>query len=545
LNIIGAIDLHKLRLDECVQDEELHHWAKYDNLTGIPNRMSFECFVTRALLDNTQQFAIGLIDLDGFKEINDTLGHQAGDQFLKDTASELMHLLRENDIAARLGGDEFALLIYGDNLDEGTEAVSKRLLKGIASIPAGKLEGMASASIGWSFYPDDGTTYSELLGHADDAMFAVKKAGKSGWTTYGGAVRDKVAKRASMRNMLPISIASGHIRFHLQPQSNLELQCITGVEMLVRWARDDGRWLPASDFILLLEEDPYLSRILGISALLEASSLRDRSPEDLRISVNIGEKHLFSRDFMRDIQEYCPAGHRITLEIKEKAALKDLSKTAKVILHLRKLGFSVSLDNVGKSGASLISIAHLDIDEMKIDKSLIHQMRYDYRIFNALAGINHMGRLSGIRMVAEGVSTGAELRTWHHIGGHTAQGYLISPPLPENAFLTWRSALSRLYKPKQDIWQEPNLAVYTHLNDPMPHTGGQPLELYPLSKWITQCLDYGDQAYLPEYKAIRSAIDRWHAAQQEHPRHVSTRLYERLLRELLTNHLQRTTTRVL
>ncbi|MBU2765791.1 EAL domain-containing protein [Acidithiobacillus ferrivorans] len=531
--------MHKLRLDECVLDEELHHWAKYDNLTGIPNRMSFECFVTRALLDDEQRFAIGLIDLDGFKEINDTLGHQAGDQFLKDTSAQLMHLLRDNDIAARLGGDEFALLIYGDNLEEGTEAVSRRLLKGIASIPAGKLEGMASASIGWSFYPDDGRTYSELLGHADDAMFAVKKAGKSGWTTYGGAVREKVAKRATMRNMLPISIASGHIRFHLQPQCDLDLQCISGVEMLVRWAREDGRWLPARDFIVLLEEDAYLSRILGISALLEANSLRERLPEDIRISVNIGEKHLLNRDFMRDIQEFLPDGNRITLEIKEKAALKDLSKTVKLIQHLTKLGFSVSLDNVGKSGASLVSIAHLDIKEMKIDKSLIHQMRYDYRVFNALAGITHMGRMSSIRMVAEGVSTGAELRTWHHIGGHTAQGYLISPPLPENAFMTWRSALSRVYQPQQDIRQEPNLAVYTHLNDPMPHTGGQPLELYPLSKWIRQGLDHGETACMSEYKAIEEALSRWHSAQQEQPHHGSTKIHERFLRELLINHLQR------
>lgn len=424
------------------RQQELLRLSLYDPLTGLPNRAYFERSATEAMARagrSGQGLALGIMDLDGFKEWNDLQGHRAGDELLRSVARRLREVIRQDEGVARLGGDEFGLLVTVENADT-LAAISARLLQ---TVRAADSEKHVTTSIGWAVYTP-ATSYAALLASADEALYAAKASGRNRFCLFGGEIAKGLERRLQIHQSLPNALAAKEIHFLLQPQVSSIAGTVEGVELLARWHTPKGI-LSATDFITDVERDPGLIRALGRYALSEAIEIRARlraAGHELRVAFNVGAHHFLHPAFLTETASALEgtSGEGLCIEVTENVALSDMHRAAQVIVKLKEMGFAVALDDFGTGYSSLNEAVHLPVDALKLDQRFIRSFRHDPNAFAVASAALLLGTLSGRRLIAEGIEEPDDLALWRHIGGDYVQGYLLSPPLPESDFYMWLPA---------------------------------------------------------------------------------------------------------
>ena len=440
----------RVALLQHADDVELRRLSYSDALTDLPNRTAFETHVRAQLAQSLGQgdtLAVGILDLDGFKVWNDTYGHAAGDVLLTTVAGRLARSVRGGDLIARLGGDEFGLVVRTAGADD-LAALSARLL---AAVIEGDPElERVSGSLGWAVAPRGGRDFSELLMHADEAMYAAKSAGRATFRIYEGEVAAHAERRLAVRHAFPLALEGGAIRFWMQPVADLAAARLLGFEMLARW-EDDSGVRPAAVFIAEVERDPALVRALGRHALATARRLRDVLADRgraLSMALNIGSGHLLHPGFTDDLQQLLgPSARGIVLEVTEAALIADLPRAQRVLQAAQAQGARIALDDFGSGHLSLQQAARLPVDELKLDRSLIAGLPTGSSEFAVASAAILLAHMLGKPLVAEGIETGEELELWLRMGGRYAQGYWLGRPMPESALADWIDALRLLPRP--------------------------------------------------------------------------------------------------
>jgi len=423
---------------------QIVHLSFHDALTDLPNRRTFKRKIEKAvdsLWISPGRFAVGILDLDGFKEVNDRLGHPAGDTLLVQVAKRLGETLRSTDTLARLGGDEFGLLLPEI---ENEDVFFDRLVK-ILQDPF-EIEGepvIISGSFGVTFSPPDMPNADLLLAHADLALYRVKNRGRNGWAPFQVEMEKALELRHRIRTEFERALSKDELLLHYQPQVNMTTGEVVGVEALVRWNHPERGLLLPSDFIDIVEKSDLIAP-LGNFVLEESLSQQRRWKEgglNLRVSVNIGARHFLSDSFQEDLERVVAERDSrpmpLEIEVTETETLKDLSQAQMVIEKCRALGIAVSLDDFGTGQASLTSLQNLSVGEIKIDQGFALKIRISPKSRAIVSSLVVVGRMMEIDVIVEGVETEEDGRSLIGMGCELAQGYGIARPMPAEEIPGW------------------------------------------------------------------------------------------------------------
>lgn len=447
-NYVGlATDITTLKEHQ----RELEHVAHYDSLTGLPNRLLFSDRLEQAMHRcecQSNSLCVVYIDLDGFKLVNDTYGHAAGDALLVTLSQRMQATLREGDSLARMGGDEFVAVLI--DLDEQEECLTilNRLLSA-ASEPvwihsnSGSVQTRVSASIGATVYPRDSADADLLLRHADQAMYLAKQAGKNRCHLFDVEHDAAVKSQREICEQIQRALQNDEFELYYQPKVNLVNFQIVGFEALIRWNRPDGIWMPGQ-FLPSIEHNT-LSIHIGewvISTALRQLQQWHSMGLALQMSVNVGAIQLQHPDFVSRLESLLqpyPASIRcnLDLEVLESSALGDMDAMAEKLRACTKLGVSFSLDDFGTGYSSLGYLKHLPTSTLKIDQAFIRDMLEDSddrAIVNAIIGL---AKSFGRTVIAEGVETQTHADQLLAMGCYLVQGYGIARPMPTSAVLDW------------------------------------------------------------------------------------------------------------
>lgn len=422
----------------------LTQMAMHDPLTGLPNRAlikdRLKYSITRAKRDKTP-VSIMMLDLDRFKEINDTLGHHVGDIFLVEIASRLCTVLREADTVGRLGGDEFALILP-DTRGDAAETVAKKILAALEK-PL-EIEGSVlspAGSLGIATYPDHGLNESDLLRFADVAMYAAKRS-SSGYLSYNGKEDQNNHHQLTLVSEIRNAIKSNEFVLHYQPQIDLISGGVCRVEALARWPHPVQGMIAPDIFIPILEKTglikPFTYWALD-TALEQWSSWRAAGIQSLCMSVNISMHNICDPslpDQLADLlKKWNMPGRCLMLEITESCIMRDPDLVIGVLLRLRETGVNFSIDDFGTGYSSLMYLKRLPVTEIKIDKSFVIDMSTIKGDAAIVLSTIYLAQNLGLEVVAEGVETQQAYDTLCQLKCNTAQGYFISRPLPADKLL--------------------------------------------------------------------------------------------------------------
>ncbi|RIK84298.1 MAG: GGDEF-domain containing protein [Hyphomicrobiales bacterium] len=429
--------------------------AAHDALTGLHNRIfmrdHFEVLLKSAQRRG-ERLAVIQIDLDRFKQINDTLGHAAGDFVLTTTAQRMRAACRDSDICARLGGDEFVMVMPAAGSTRDIDDMARRILDRInqpilhegATIACG-------ASAGIAVYPVDADNASDLLVHADLALYAAKRQGGGSFAFFSGELRQELEHRKQLEHDLAEAIAAEQFSVYFQPQVSLADGGIAGVEALVRWRHPRRGMVRPDEFIPVAEKAgfmPAIGRIVVRKAVGEAASWHRAGIEFGRLAINVSGTELREPDFIdflfARLDEAGLPPHKLSLEIVESVILDD-EKTgiAAKLREIRARGVHLELDDFGTGYASLSHVSPSEIDRLKIDRRFVHNIDLDGENAKIVRAIADLARGLGIAIVAEGAETEAELSSLMSLGCDQVQGYSIAFPMPKAQAREWLSARRR------------------------------------------------------------------------------------------------------
>ena len=419
-----------------------HRQAVTDSLTGLPNRRLFldraERATAKARRDG-ERVGVMIIDLDRFKEVNDTLGHHSGDVMLQEIARRLTATVRESDTIARLGGDEFAVLLPDLADAAGAEAVASALSAAIAEpILLGDLSLDTEASIGIALFPGDGDDVDQLLQRADVAMYTAKSS-HLGHALYGPENDNYSPERLALVGELRRALGENELVLLYQPKVDLASGRISSAEVLIRWQHPGRGLLPPGEFVPLAELTtlirPLTLHVLN-RALLQVRDW-DRDGRDLTIAVNVSARNLLDPDFPEavaaclELWEVPPS--RLELEVTETVLMADPARALEVLHRLSAMGVSLSIDDFGTGYSSLEYLKRLPVNVLKIDKSFVLNMSDDVADAMIVRSTIDLARNLGLRVVAEGVEDQAAYDTLRGLGCHLGQGFLMSRPVTADA----------------------------------------------------------------------------------------------------------------
>ncbi|MDQ1404236.1 MAG: hypothetical protein QOG03_2552 [Actinomycetota bacterium] len=425
--------------------------ALRDSLTGLPNRECFYDRATLALADEPRRLAttsVLVIDLDRFKELNDTLGHRYGDRLLCLVGPRISPLLRPSDTIARLGGDEFALLLPDAGGSLAAQQVAERVVAALRE--PFNLEGLTytiDASCGHASSPDDGANVDDLLQHADVAMY-IAKAAHSGVVAYHPTLDINTPRRLAILNELPAAIAEGQLVLHYQPKTDIASGEVTGAEALVRWNHPVHGLVPPDEFIPAAEHSglikPLTSWVLN-TALAECRRWMDTNGDpgrdDLTVAVNLSARSLLDDTFPAELLEaltrHGVAPGLLSLEVTETAIMSDPQRAHAVLKQLHDLGVELSIDDFGTGYSSLAYLRFLPVSELKIDKSFVKHMREDTNDGVIVRSVIDLAHNLGLKTVAEGIEDQATLVQLTDLGCDVAQGYHLAYPMPAEDLDLW------------------------------------------------------------------------------------------------------------
>lgn len=421
----------------------LSHQARTDQLTGLPNRRALYSEASSRLTAADQTgTALLLMDLDRFKEVNDSLGHDVGDRLLIQVGLRLTRQLGPGDLLARLGGDEFAVLLAKGDTDD---AVVKAIVLRAAIAETFTLEGIAlhtNVSIGIACYPEQGTDFNGLLRKADMAMYKAKTS-RVGYHVYTNADDSDFGTRLRTLHELRVALKSDQLVLYYQPKLDLVTGEVNNVEALVRWNHPSRGLLQPGDFLPLVEEAGLMqemTRILLAQALDQAAVWMLREIR-LTISVNLSPSSLLDAALPERIAALLEArglpASALILEITEEYLMQDYDLARASLTRLRNIGVRISIDDFGTGYSSLAYLRDLPIDELKLDRSFLTPMQDDPRAAALVASTIDLAHSLDLRMVAEGVETADALAELSLFGCDQAQGYFISRPIPAAELVTW------------------------------------------------------------------------------------------------------------
>jgi diguanylate cyclase (GGDEF)-like protein/PAS domain S-box-containing protein len=430
------------------QEEQIAHQAYHDALTGLPNRTlandRIEVSLAHVKRGGTR-LAVLFLDLDNFKNVNDSLGHEWGDKLLLQVANRLVSQVREEDTVARLGGDEFLILVAAVADDEVVVDLTRRLLHSFAS--PFNLEGndlFVTASIGVAFYPEDGATAGVLTKHADIAMYQAKANGKNRYCLFTADLSERIAYLRQLENNLRQAIVQREFIVFFQPKIDPFTGLITGAEALARWRKADGVLVNPADFIPLAEETglivPLGEQVLDLACQM-MHTLNRLGYGDLTISVNLSPLQFVQTNLVERIfavlSKHGAASSQLELEITETAMMTNLTKTVETLNQLVAAGIAIAVDDFGTGYSSLSYLKRFPIQTLKIDRSFIRDLTSDPSDAQLVETIILMAHNLGITVVAEGVESPEQLEWLKQCGCEQIQGYWFSKPLPAESFLTF------------------------------------------------------------------------------------------------------------
>jgi diguanylate cyclase (GGDEF)-like protein len=424
--------------------DRLRHAALHDELTGLPNRTAFNRDLHEAIQQRTEssKVAVLLMDLDRFKDINDTLGHHQGDEVLTAVAARLGRLMRSADTLARLGGDEFAVLLT--SVDDVEEAVAiARRVGAVVGEPysLGSLSVTIGATVGIAMCPDDGADASTLLQRADVAMYTAKGGGGVG--IYSTDRDNYSPGRLALVGELQAAINSGQLELYWQPQADIQSGVVVGAEALLRWQHPEIGFVAPEEFVGLAERTGLI-RPLTLFVLRSATAQWRAWHDagfDWAISVNLSARNLIDPNLVDDVatalrDSAMPPSH-LTLEITETSVMADIDRSLAVLESLAHLGVRLSVDDFGTGYSSLTYLKRLPVDEVKIDKSFVMNMERDEDDRVIVRAVIDLAANLGLKVVAEGVETQTAWNMLAESGCSVGQGYFLSRPVPAGQFLTW------------------------------------------------------------------------------------------------------------
>jgi diguanylate cyclase (GGDEF)-like protein len=425
-----------------LQRSVIERRADHDGLTGLPNRILFGDRLSRALAHarrNELPVAVMVVDLDRFKGVNDSLGHAAGDELLRQTARRMRAAVRDEDTVARLGGDEFALLLPHVSGVDGAMAVARRLLASFAEpIELAGQQVAVSPSIGISLFPQDGDDAESIMEGADAAMYRAKEQGRNTFEIFSPALRQEANEHLALEAALRRGLAAGEFVLYYQPKVNLKTGRITGAEALVRWNHPEKGLLYPGSFVPLAEQTGLvgaLGEFVIAAACEQLAAWRAAGLSDLTVAVNVSARELGEQlvDYVtRALRLSGIPGHSLELELTESAALDSLELTVQVIQALRALGVTCSIDDFGTGYCGLSYLNRLPIDALKIDRSFITELSGGSDTI--VAAVIALGHSLGLKVIAEGVETADQLAYLASRGCDEMQGYLFSKPIPAEEF---------------------------------------------------------------------------------------------------------------
>jgi diguanylate cyclase (GGDEF)-like protein len=410
--------------------------ARTDELTGLGNRRSFaeDCLAKLSTPKGSKRLCVLLIDLDGFKEVNDSLGHRCGDELLEIVGARLQHGLANRGAIARIGGDEFATSFAVTSIDEGVTIANELNMLLAEPITLDGVTVRIGASFGIAISPDHGVTPAELLRSADVAMFQAKES-RTLVCMYNAERDPNSRERLVMVDELRAAIEARELTLHFQPQLDLRTSRVRGVEALVRWKHPTRGLLYPDEIVSLAERVGLilpLTRAVLEQAIVEASRL-ERAGHHLQMSVNITRYDLVDDELPSFIYGLLAANRfppsRLTLEITESSVGEDPDNARRCIEKLRERGIGISIDDFGVGYSSMSQLLNLPIDELKVDKSFVQALGNDRRARAIVSSAIELARALDLKLVAEGIETSANLRILDEIGADIGQGWVIAQPL--------------------------------------------------------------------------------------------------------------------
>jgi diguanylate cyclase (GGDEF)-like protein len=423
---------------------EIEHLAYYDKLTGLPNRSLFSRLLERALVAarrHDRRVSLMFLDLDRFKNINDTLGHATGDALLKEVAQRVRAVLRASDAVCRLGGDEFVVLLTDVDGAETLSTVAHKLLGAIAMpYRLADQEFRVTASIGISTFPDDGSDEASMMKHADIAMYQAKEDGKNTFAFYADHLNGHSVERLAFESSLRHALDQGQLEVYYQPKVDCRSGCMTGVEALVRWQHPDlGLVLPGK-FIPTAEETGLIvpiGRWVLQSACQQQVEWCRQGLMPLNVSVNVSARQFADEHLLADVDKILAATGidpaRLEIEVTESMLMRDMRRGIDVLQAFKKRGIRLSIDDFGTGYSSLSTLKRFPVDTLKVDRSFIRELAVsegDRAIADAIIG---MGNTLGLTIVAEGVETGAQVDFLRERGCDEMQGFFFSRAVPAGA----------------------------------------------------------------------------------------------------------------
>ncbi|WP_448205623.1 putative bifunctional diguanylate cyclase/phosphodiesterase [Azospirillum sp. sgz302134] len=428
----------------------LQRLAHHDALTGLPNRILLADRMEQALAQGKRTgrtVAIGYLDLDGFKPINDRFGHHIGDILLQELARRMTDIMRAGDTLARLGGDEFVVLLPGLDGTEDCHICLNRLLAAVRQpihIPELTEALAVTASIGVTLYPLDDADPDTLLRHADHAMYQAKNKGRNCYRLYDPEEELHDVAGQANRDRIRAALHSGQFELYYQPKVNMRLGTVVGAEALIRWNHPEQGFLPPNEFLPLIEsanlETEVGEWVIRVALAQIAAWLADGNV--ITVSVNIAASHLLRPDFptrlaaaLADFPSVPP--QLLQIEVVETAALEDITHAKLTLDACRRLGVGSALDDFGTGYSSLTYLRHLPIDTLKIDQSFIRHLEEDADDLTIVKSIIVLAQGLGRAVIAEGVEKVEHGATLLTLGCELGQGYGIARPMRASAFLPW------------------------------------------------------------------------------------------------------------
>jgi diguanylate cyclase (GGDEF)-like protein len=409
-------------------------------LTGLPNRVLLRDRIQQAIAQahrGASQLAVLFIDLDRFKTINDSLGHQLGDRLLQSVASRILVCVREGDTVARVGGDEFVIVIPGVEHANDAAAVAGKILEVLSS--AFHLHGNdlhVAASIGISLYPSDGADAETLMRNADTAMYHAKDMGRANFQFFTQHMNAAAQQRLTLENALRRALEQREFQLEYQPLFDLRDRRITGFEALLRWHPQGGEPVPPVEFIGAAEDSGLIVPI-GEWVLKEAlrqGRAWQEMGHPLMVAVNVSAKQLARSSFVERlrslIQETGIDPRLVELEVTESVIIEGAGEARAALDHIAALGVGLAIDDFGTGYSGLAYLKRLPIDTLKIDQSFVRDLTLDPDDAAIVTAIVAMARSLGVDVVAEGVETEEQVAELKRLGCHRAQGYLLARPMP-------------------------------------------------------------------------------------------------------------------
>jgi diguanylate cyclase (GGDEF)-like protein/PAS domain S-box-containing protein len=434
-----VVAFHDVTADQA-KSLQMSHLAQHDALTDLPNRILFNDRLTQAIAlaeRQGRQLAVMFIDLDHFKKINDSLGHDVGDKLLQSVAGRLMACVRRSDTVSRLGGDEFVILLSQVEHAEDAAFSARKILRALAAphtIDNKSLD--INVSIGVSTYPNDGQDAEGLMNRADNAMYEAKERGRNNYQFFRHEMHARLAERQSLEADLRCALGRNEFLLHYQPKLSLQTGEITGVEALIRWLHPQRGIIYPAEFVPIAEECGLIVPI-GQWVLLEtckqAQAWRDSGLGVVPVSVNVSAAEFGAKDFLSGVRAVLIATgvqpEHLELELTESVLMRDAEGAVVTLVRLKAMGVQLAIDDFGTGYSSFTYLRRFPSDALKLHQSFVQEITADPADAAIVSAMINLGRSLKQRVIAEGVETRAQLKFLQHHGCGEGQGFYFSPPV--------------------------------------------------------------------------------------------------------------------